>query len=146
MLKTLLRMNLPTMQKNLEAIIEDLLTEVADKNELNPFDLSLILTRVENQAIGKVYTPENVCIHTLDAAKLLEDLFYIQLEVVPAPLKSLVLMQVKNVNIQEFIIEHLNGMSLMIRYNEDCQLQLFKITSAGTEPIDIDEFFGTLAL
>ena len=146
MLKTLLKMNLPTLQKNLEAIIEDLLTEIADKNELNPFDLRLILSKIENQAIGKIYTPENTCIHTLDAAKLLEDLFHLQLEVVPGPLKSLVLKQVENVNIQEFIIEHLNGMGLMIRYNEDCQLQLFKITSAGTEPIDINEFFGTLEL
>lgn len=146
MLKTLLKMNLPTLQKNLEAIIEDLLTDVADQNELNPFDLRLILTKVENQAIGKVYTPANTCIHTLDAAKLLEDLFYLQLEVVPGMLKSMVLKQVQNINIQEFIIEHLNGMSLMIRYNEDCQLQLFKITTAGTESIDIDEFFGSLEL
>lgn len=139
-------MNLPTLQKNLEAIIEDLLTDVADQNELNPFDLRLILTKIENQAIGKVYTLENTCIHTLDAAKLLEDLFYLQLEVVPGMFKSMVLKQVANVNIQAFIIEHLNEMSLMIRYNEDCQLQLFKITSEGTESIDIDEFFGTLEL
>jgi len=146
MLKTFLKMNLPTLQKNLEAIIEDLLTEIADQNELNPFDLRLILTKIENQAIGKVYTLENTCIHTLDAAKLLEDLFYLQLEVVPGMFKSMVLKQVANVNIQAFIIEHLNEMSLMIRYNEDCQLQLFKITSEGTESIDIDEFFGTLEL
>ena len=146
MLKTLLKMNLPTLQKNLEAIIEDLLTDVADRNELNPFDIRMILTKVENQAHGKVYTPDNTCIHTLDAAKLLADLFYLQLEVVPGMLKSMVLKQVQNINIQEFIIEHLNGMSLMIRYNEDCQLQLFKITTAGTESIDIDEFFGSLEL
>ncbi len=146
MLKTLLKINLPTLQKNLEAIIEDLLTDVADKNELNPFDLSLTLTKIENKAIGTVYTPDKKSIHQLDAAKMLEDLFYLQLEVVPVMLKSMVLKQVENVNIQAFILEHLSGMSLMMRYNEECQLQLFKITNQGTESIDIDEFFGNLEI
>ncbi|WP_156039910.1 hypothetical protein, partial [Aureispira sp. CCB-QB1] len=99
MLKTLLKLNLPTLQKNLEAIVEDLLTEVADQHQCNPFDLQLILTKVEQQALGKIYDSDNNCLHQLNAAQLLEDLFYLQLEQLPAVVQKLVQKQVGTINI-----------------------------------------------
>ncbi|WMX13192.1 hypothetical protein [Aureispira sp. CCB-E] len=146
MLKTLLKLNLPTLQKNLEAIVEDLLTEVADQHQCNPFDLQLILTKVEQQALGKIYDSDNNCLHQLNAAQLLEDLFYLQLEQLPAVVQKLVQKQVGTINIQDFIIEQLETMNLLIRYNDACQLQLFKITTAGTDPIDLTAFFANLEL
>lgn len=146
MLKTLLKLNLPTLQKNLEAIVEDLLTEVADQHQCNPFGLQLILTKVEQQALGKIYDSDNNCLHQLNAAQLLEDLFYLQLEQLPAVVQKLVQKQVGTINIQDFIIEQLETMNLLIRYNDACQLQLFKITTTGTDPIDLTAFFANLEL
>ncbi|BDS12378.1 hypothetical protein [Aureispira anguillae] len=139
-------MNLPTLQQNLSNIIEDLLTDVADKNQLNPFDLSLTLSRIGEQAIGKVYTPDKICIHELKAAQMLEDIFHLQLQTVPTMLQNLVHQQIKGINIQDFILKALSNFSLMMRYNSNFELEFFKIDKEGTQPIDIDEFFATLAI
>ena len=55
MLKTFLKSQIPKLRKELNNLLEDMLNEVANEQEINPFELNLTLSKENNLAIAKIF-------------------------------------------------------------------------------------------
>lgn len=144
MFKQILKTQIPTLKKDLNLTIENILNDVANEEELNPFELSLTLSKEDEKAIGKVFDEELQCIHQLDAGLLIEELFKKQLEVIPAMFKDWVLEKLGGENVNDMVLDLLKEESILIRYDKTYKLEYLKINAGNIHPIDMDDFFNNL--
>lgn len=147
LLEMLLQQHKERLRKDLENVLEQVIGQVADAKELNPFDLVLRLSEKEDQAIAEVLTKTKVQLHNFDAGEMIEELLAKQLQVLPAPARKAVLERIGKESIKDQICESLkeNG-ALLIRYGKDYNFQYFQQQTGKLKRIDIDHFFENVTL
>lgn len=144
MLKTFLKSQVPNLQKDLNIILEDILNDVANEQELTPFELSLTLLKKDSKAIGQVFDKEQNCLHQLDAGALIEDLFKKQLDMIPEFFKKKILGRLGGDNVNDMVLGMLKEESILVRFNKAYLLEYFQVNIEGIHPINMDEFFDNL--
>jgi hypothetical protein len=144
MLKTFLKSQVPKLQEDLNIILEDILNEVANEKELNPFELTLTLSKKDERAIGQVYNKDQSCLHQLDAGALIEDLFKKQLSLIPEFFKKKILAKLGGENVNEMVLGMLKEESILVRFNRAYLLEYFQVNVEGVHPISMDDFFDNL--
>lgn len=125
-------------------MIDDLFLEIADACEANPFELVLILSKRQEQAVGSIFNREKSCLIEMDAGALLKDLFLRQLQVVPEGIKGLVESKLEGRDVAAIVAKALKGRRLLIHYGSDDELIVIEVTKNKKKRIDLDEFFDTL--
>ena len=138
MLKTFLKSQVPKLQEDLNIILEDILNEIANERELNPFELNLTLSKKDTKAIGQVFDKEQNCLHQLDAGALIEDLFKKQLDMIPEFFKKKILARLGGENVNEMVLDMLKEESILVRFNKSYLLEYFQVNIEGIHPINMD--------
>lgn len=145
-LETLLAGHKERLRKDLENVLEQVIGQVADAKELNPFDLVLRLSAQDDQAIAEVLTKKKVSLHDFDAGDMIEELLEKQLEVLPAIARKLVLERIGNTKIRDEVRDSLkdNG-AILIRYDDKYKFQYYQQQTGKMKRIDIDAFFANIS-
>ena len=145
MLDMLLAGQKERLKKDLETILEQIIGQVADAHELNPFDLVLSLSAQGDQAIATVFTKKKVSLHDFDAGDMIEDLLEKQLALLPALVQKLFWERVGNAKIREEVRDSLrdNG-AIFVRYDANYQFQYYQQQTGKMKRIDMDAFFANL--
>lgn len=147
MLQFLIQQQLPTFEKNLNLNIEQLFTEIAEQEELNPFELSLFLAKVQDKAIARIDQPNKKGLRQIDMATWLQDTMEQQLALMPALVQNLVREQIQGQQIEPILLDYLSQNSLLLCYNEDLELLCFSINAQGQkEPVSIQDFLASLSV
>jgi len=144
-LETLLAGQQERLRKDLENVLEQVIGQVADAKELNPFDLVLRLSAQGDQAIAEILTKKKVQLHNFDAGDMIEELLEKQLEVLPAIARKLVLERMGNVKIRAEVRDSLrdNG-AILVRYDANYKFQYYQQQTDKMKRIDIDSFFANI--
>jgi hypothetical protein len=134
------------LKKDLENVLEQVIGQVADAKELNPYDLVLRLSAQENLAIAEVLTKKKALLHDFDAGDMLEELLAKQLDVLPAVISSQVKKRLGNTKIRDEVRDSLkdNG-AILVRYDKNFQFQYFQQQATKMKRIDIDSFFANIS-
>jgi hypothetical protein len=145
-LETLLAGHKERLRKDLENVLEQVICQVADAKELNPFDLILRLSAQGDQAIAEVLTKKKVSLHDFDAGDMIEELLEKQLEILPAIARKLVLERIGNTKIRDEVRDSLkdNG-AILIRYDDNYKFQYYQQKIDKMKRIDIDAFFANIS-
>jgi len=144
--KKMFKKRLPHLKGELCAVIESLLLQVADNTESNPFELVLILSKSKDLALGRVFNAEKKCLEKMDAGKIIKDLLSNTLNSFPEIVKDFALEKLEGEDVEQMIVESLQGRSLLIHYGENEELIFAEVTKKGKELLDVDEFISTLEL
>ena len=145
-LESLLAGHKERLRKDLENVLEQVIGQVADAKELNPFDLVLRLSAQGDQAIAEVLTKKKVQLHNFDAGDMIEELLKKQLEILPAIARKLVLERMGDIKIRDEVRISLkdNG-AILVRYDANYQFQYYQQQASKMKRIDIDAFFANIS-
>lgn len=146
MLDFLLASHKDRLKKDLESVLEQVIGQVADAKELNPYDLVLRLSAQGDQAIAEVLTKKKVQLHNFDAGDMIEELLEKQLKVLPAIARKLVLERIGEAKIRDEVRDSLrdNG-AILVRYNSTYQFQYYQQQADKMKRINIDTFFANIS-
>jgi hypothetical protein len=133
---------LPQIREDLSMMLDSLFLEVADKNECNPFETTLVLLKMKNQAVGKFFSNKKE-VGAFDAGALIQELFKKQLETMPEIVKGYVLDELGTEDTTRMVLKALKNRRLLIHYGEDDEFVFVEITKKGQKVIDLDDFFNT---
>jgi len=123
-------------------MLDGLFLEVADKNECNPFETTLVLLKLKNQAVGKFFS-NNKEVGAFDAGDLSQEIFKKQLETMPEIVKGYVLDELGTEDTTKMVLKALKNRRLLIHYGEDDEFVFVEVTKKGQKVIDLDDFFNT---
>lgn len=140
--KKLFFKRLPQIREDLSMMLDCLFLEVADKNECNPFETTLVLLKMKNQAVGKFFSNKKE-VGAFDAGALIQDLFKKQLETMPEIVKGYVLDELGTEDTTKMVLKALKSRRLLIHYGEDDEFVFVEVTKKGKKVIDLDDFFNT---
>jgi hypothetical protein len=140
--KKLFFKRLPQIREDLSMMLDGLFMEVADKNECNPFETTLVLLKMKNQAVGKFFS-HNKEVGAFDAGALIQELFKKQLETMPEIVKGYVLDELGTEDTTKMVLKALKNKRLLIHYGEDDEFVFVEVTKKGQKVIDLDDFFNT---
>ena len=145
MLDTLLAGHKERLRKDLENVLEQIIGQVADAKELNPFDLVLRLSAQGDQAIAEVLTKKKECLHNFDAGDMMEELLERQLATLPALVQKMFWERIGNAKIRDEVRDSLrdNG-SILVRYDSNYQFQYYQQQTGKMKRINIDAFFANI--
>ncbi|BDS10856.1 hypothetical protein [Aureispira anguillae] len=147
LLELLLEQQKPQLKKDLEKVIEQLLTSIADSKQLNPFELVLKLSAKKGQAIGQIFTPQKKLLYDFDAGEEISGLFEHQLGRLPEIAKKAVLAKVGHQTISVQVAQSLeHGGAILVRYDKNYQLEYFQQLEKKLKRIDIDHFFANIKI
>jgi len=133
---------LPQIKDDLSIRLDDLFLEAAEKHKTNPFELSLVLLKRNNEALGIFFNAQKQEITRFDAAGLIQEQFLKQLSVVPDFLKGQILEELGTEDTTEMVVKALKGRRLLIQYGEDDDFIFTEMTKKGNQIIDLDDFFN----
>ena len=140
-IKVLLKQQLPKLRDDLETMIENLFTQVADEKELNPFELILTLSCKDNLSIARIFDGAKVNHAQLDAGQLIKDVFKQQLGQFPESAQDYILNELGGNNIEQLLSNFLKAKTILIHYGEKGELQAVQITKTDKKHINLDEIF-----
>ena len=143
-LKRLFKKQLPKLKKDLFAIIDDLILQVADQNEANPYELILVLSKDKNKAIARVFTQDNVLMAQTDAGEIMRNLLLQQLTVLPSFLKDYIFEQLAGEDVAQIMVDALEYSTLLIHYTDNEKLVFVEIRQGEQNILDLDDFFNNL--
>jgi hypothetical protein len=141
--KKLFFKRLPQIREDLSMMLDSLFLEVADKNEGNPFETTLILLKMKNQAVGKFFDGNKKEVGAFDAGALIQDLFKKQLETMPEIVKGYVLDELGTEDTTKMVLKALKNRRLLIHYDSDDEFVFVEVTKKERKVIDLDDFFNT---
>lgn len=135
------------LKKDLENVLEQVIGQVADAKELNPYDLVLRLSAQGDQAIAEVLTKKRVELHNFDAGDMIEDLLKKQLEMLPSLVRNAVQKKIGKTKIRDEVRDSLrdNG-AILTRYDKNYQFQYYQLAPGASQMkrIDIDFFIANI--
>ena len=145
-LDTLLAGQKERLRKDLENVLEQVIGQVADAKELNPFDLVLRLSAQGDLAIAEVLTKKKVQLHNFDAGDMIEELLAKQLEILPSMARKAVEKRIGNAKIRDEVRDSLkdNG-AILVRYDANFKFQYYQQKTTKMKRIDIDAFFANIS-
>lgn len=145
-LDTLLAGQKERLRKDLENVLEQIIGQVADAKELNPFDLVLRLSAQGDLAIAEVLTKKKVQLHNFDAGDMIEELLAKQLEILPSIARKAVEKRIGNAKIRDEVRDSLkdNG-AILVRYDANFKFQYYQQKTTKMKRIDIDAFFANIS-
>ena len=145
-LDTLLAGQKERLRKDLENVLEQVIGQVADAKELNPFDLVLRLSAQGDLAIAEVLTKKKVQLHNFDAGDMIEELLAKQLEILPSIARKAVEKRIGNAKIRDEVRDSLkdNG-AILVRYDANFKFQYYQQKTTKMKRIDIDAFFANIS-
>ena len=121
--KKLFFKRLPQIREDLSMMLDCLFLEVADKNECNPFETTLVLLKMKNQAVGKFFSNKKE-VGAFDAGALIQDLFKKQLETMPEIVKGYVLDELGTEDTTKMVLKAVKSRRLLIHYGKMMNLSL----------------------
>ncbi|MBL4861456.1 MAG: hypothetical protein JKY09_00350 [Crocinitomicaceae bacterium] len=140
--KKLFFKRLPQIREDLSMMLDRLFLEVADKNECNPFETTLVLFKMKNYAVGKFFSNKKE-VGAFDAGGLIQELFKKQLETMPEIVKDYVLDELGTADTTKMVLKALKNRRLLIHYGEDDEFVFVEVTKKGSKVIDLNDFFNT---
>lgn len=150
MFKTILENHLKSKAPQVEQDLMDqchlLLDDVSKKNEVSPYDLSLLFKVVDGRLIGEVINREAKVLTAFDAGGLFTEMFQEQMKAVPQVLHQQILAQLGGEKLEQLLVSLFNEDYLLIRYNIKQSLELHHITANKSEIISIKVFIEELKL
>lgn len=147
MLDVLFEQEKGRLKKDLENVLEQVIGQVADAKELNPYDLVLRLSAQGDQAIAEILTKKKVELHNFDAGDMIEDLLKKQLEMLPSLMRNAVQKRMGNAKIREEVRDSLrdNG-AILVRYDKNYQFQYYQQEPGSNQMkrININSFIANI--
>lgn len=125
-------------------IVEKAIMDVGEEQELNHFDLILMLSNYKGKALAQVYDANKQLVETIDAAGMIVALFEQHIEKVPALLQG----QIKRIvgsraNLNAMVLEGVSKGRILARYL-NYELKFYQRQGKKTVEIDLDEFFDNI--
>lgn len=145
-LKKFIQSRIPQLRVDLNKMIEELLENIADREECNPFELALILSKRDKLALGRVVDAQKKTLQEMDAGAIIQDLFLRQIAGLPDYVKEMVVEKLGDEDVNGMVADALTNCSLIIKYDEDCELMFIEVTQEGAEVLDLDNFFKNLKI
>ncbi|WP_052595746.1 hypothetical protein [Aureispira sp. CCB-QB1] len=141
--KKLFFKRLPQIREDLSMMLDALFLEMADKHQCNPFEMTLLLLKMKQQAVGKFFDGNKNEIGAFDAGALIQELFIKQLATMPEMIKGYVLDELGTEDTTKMVLKALKSRRLLIHYGEDDEFVFVEVTKKGNKVIDLDDFFNT---
>lgn len=136
MLDLLIESKAPAIAKELDTTIENILENISNEKEVNPFELKMTISKKEKQVVASIVQPDGTELDAIDAGLLFEDMVKSKLDILPDFVKN----QLGGIGgadgIRAKMLEIMSTDSLLIQYNPNTfQLEYHKITATAVTPI-----------
>lgn len=137
MLKLLFESKAADFAKELDMTIENILENISDEKEVNPFELKMTIAKKGNQIIASTVQSDGTELDAIDAGLLFEDMIKSKIDLIPDFVKNTVLDEMGGVpGIRPKLLEMMTTDSLLIQYNQQTfQLEYHKVTTTAVTPI-----------
>lgn len=129
----------PGIINNILKSFEALIDETASKHDVSPFLLHVLIEKQEKEVVALVCW-EDMTLDTFSLMKMIEETFKQSFENVPVFLRPGLEKMMDGLSVNEIVLNHLDNCHLILRFNEDDELESYKVQGEQESLLNWMEF------